>query len=304
MNFIDDDYQKIISDIINDTFYINSSIRGKLAGIRTYSEVLIRKILDIEPNSSLTLGNITYIPPRPNQSNPYRERGIEKLGRERFQYLVDIVERIKPLGNQGTHTQRIEEYTEAELNSVIDAMFDLLAFFFIEYFIKYSMTLDTQNEVLRDFSLLPPVIRYKTLKYLYEKDSSNIQVLNKYILAIIKYKDKNEAYTWLKKREKNIRAIDYLNDEEIKNYIVNHGVEIKPNIYALSIKFPEFDNMYDLLLDKINDSRTSINENGKMYKNFEQAISHYKDQKHSSTSQELKELHSIMDFVYLGRSSN
>lgn len=257
MSFIDDDYQKIISDIINDTFYINSSIGGKLAGIRKYSEVLIRKILDIEPNNSVTLGKIPY---------RYKEKGVEKLGEVRFQDLVGIVERIKPLGNAGTHTQRIEEYTEDELKSVIDALFDLLAFFFIEYFIKYPIDSNTKGHVLYHFSLLPPIIRYKTLLYHFDK-SPNEVIADKLSLAILKTFDKEHALAWL--------------------------IDNKEQFTSIEETF-----------EKINLVGNNIKQNGKPYETFEQAKTAFLNNKIDDRSPEIVELLSIIDFVYLGRNSN
>lgn len=73
----------------------------------------------------------------------------------------------------------------------------------------------------------------------------------------------------------------------------------------ITLNFDEYDNMYDLLLSKINDPRTSVNESGKMYKSFEEAVKHYKNYKKgnitTNSSEEMSELCSLMDFVYLGR---
>ena len=73
----------------------------------------------------------------------------------------------------------------------------------------------------------------------------------------------------------------------------------------ITLNFDEYDNMYDLLLSKINDPRTSVNESGKMYKSFEEAVEHYKNYKKenitSNSSEEMSALCSLMDFVYLGR---
>lgn len=74
---------------------------------------------------------------------------------------------------------------------------------------------------------------------------------------------------------------------------------------VVTLNFDAYDNMYDLLLSKINDPRTSVNESGKMYKSFEEAVEHYKNYKKeniaSTSSEEMATLCSLMDFVYLGR---
>ena len=50
------EYERMIGDLIHDTFYIERSKRGKISGIRQFSEVLVRKILNIGNNEQLTLG--------------------------------------------------------------------------------------------------------------------------------------------------------------------------------------------------------------------------------------------------------
>lgn len=84
-------------------------------------------------------------------------------------------------------------------------------------------------------------------------------------------------------------------------------VEVEPDVFrpVVTLNFDAYDNMYDLLLSKINDPRTSVNESGKMYKSFEEAVEHYKNYKKeniaSTSSEEMATLCSLMDFVYLGR---
>lgn len=170
-----------------------------------------------------------------------------------------------------------------------------------------QVNLYSSPEVLRLFSLLPPVIRYKTWKYLFEKDKNNIQVVDKLCLAIIKCYDKEMAFKWLEDNAETIKAIPYPDREEIDKYDSMHIVEVLPGTYVakITLNFDEYDNMYDLLLSKINDPRTSVNESGKMYKSFEEAVKHYKNYKKgnitTNSSEEMSELCSLMDFVYLGR---
>ena len=232
---------------------------------------------------------------------------MESLGEELSDSLIEILNRIKPLGNDGSHTQRTEEFSKEEVESVEDAILDLYALIFIKYFMDIQVNLYSSPEVLRLFSLLPPVIRYKTWKYLFEKDKNNIQVVDKLCLAIIKCYDKEMAYKWLEDNAETIKAIPYPDREEIDKYDSMHIVEVLPGTYVakITLNFDEYDNMYDLLLSKINDPRTSVNESGKMYKSFEEAVEHYKNYKKenitSNSSEEMSALCSLMDFVYLGR---
>ena len=232
---------------------------------------------------------------------------MESFGEELSNRLIEILNRIRPLGNKGSHTQRTEEFSKEEVESVEDAILDLYALIFIKYFMDIQVNLYSSPEVLRLFSLLPPVIRYKTWKYLFEKDKNNIQVVDKLCLAIIKCYDKEMAFKWLEDNAETIKAIPYPDREEIDKYDSMHIVEVLPGTYVakITLNFDEYNNMYDLLLSKINDPRTSVNESGKMYKSFEEAVKHYKNYKKgnitSNSSEEMSELCSLMDFVYLGR---
>ena len=94
---------------------------------------------------------------------------MESLDDELSNRLIEITRRINPLGSDGTHTQRTEEFSQVEIEHVEDAILDLYALIFIKYFMDIQVNLYSSPEVLRLFSLLPPVIRYKTWKYLFEK---------------------------------------------------------------------------------------------------------------------------------------
>ena len=215
--FDDNEYKDLIKNLLHDTQYIERSNMGKLAGLRQYAEVLVRKILDIGSNYELMLGQV-----RRNSRNSAVRSGMESLGEELSDSLIEILNRIKPLGNDGSHTQRTEEFSKEEVESVEDAILDLYALIFIKYFIDIQVNLYSSPEVLRLFSLLPPVIRYKTWKYLFEKDKNNIQVVDKLCLAIIKCYDKEMAYKWLEDNAETIKAIPYPDRDEIDKYDSMH----------------------------------------------------------------------------------
>ena len=177
-NFNIFEYEQMIGDLIHDTFYVGLTKRGKIKGIRQFSEVIVRKILNIGSDTHFTLGKAEHM------------EQFKKLSEDRKVYLKASIEKIRPLGNDGTHTQHTEEFSDAELNQVKDGLFDLYAYLFIDYFLKYPIELLSPQGVLYDFSLLPPIIRFKTLKYFYDKDA-NLQIANRYCLSIIKTYGKN-----------------------------------------------------------------------------------------------------------------
>ena len=55
-NFENSDYQILVEDLMRDIFYAESSNRNKIATIRQYAEVIVRKILDCEKNIQITIG--------------------------------------------------------------------------------------------------------------------------------------------------------------------------------------------------------------------------------------------------------
>ena len=109
-------------------------------------------------------------------------------------------------------------------------------------------------------------------------------------MSIIKLYDKPTAYKWLEDNCEAIKNIPYPTKSEVEKYDRIHSVEIAPGIYQaiVTLNFDQYSNMYDLLYSKISDARTSINESGKMYRSFEEAIIHYKQYK-SSIAQNISE---------------
>ena len=61
MKFRNEAYSDLVSDLILDAFYIDRPNRGKIASIRQFAEVVIRKILDLSENDKVTLGEKTIV---------------------------------------------------------------------------------------------------------------------------------------------------------------------------------------------------------------------------------------------------
>jgi len=180
-NFDDSEYAELIGNLLHDTNYVDISNMGKLSGLRKHAEVMVRKILNIGSDTKLMLGEV-----RNNSHNSAVNNGIQNLGAELSNKLIEIVNRINPLGSAGTHTQHTESFSDEEVEGVEDALLDLYALIFIRYFSDIQISIYSHPLILHAFSFLPPVIRYKTWCYLYEKDRNNIQVVNKLCLSIIK----------------------------------------------------------------------------------------------------------------------
>ena len=301
--FDDNEYTILIGNLLHDILYSQISNMGKMALLRKHAEVLVRKILDIGSSKQLTLGQIR----RKSNSPDVRDR-LFNLGDEISSKLIITVKKISDPGNKATHTQHTENFSDEDIECAEDAILDLYALLFIKYFLKIQVNIYSPPRVLHAFSLLPPIIRYKTWGYLFEKDKNNIQVVNKLCLSIIKVYNKQTAYKWIDDNSKLIKAIPYPTKPEIEKYNAMHEIEVCPGVRLLlaDMDFDKYDNLYDLLYEKIRAPETSANEAGKMYKNFEDAVEYYCKQKDNLAfggSKEVAELLSLMDFVYLGRKS-
>ena len=293
-------YSDLISDLLNDTKYRERSNRGKLSGLRGFAEVLARKFLNIGDNNKLMLGQIKI-----ESNNRAVARSLNHLDEELKNEFIRIVHKINIIVRESVHTQHVEKFSISEIESAEDAIFELYALMFIRYFQNIKISIFSDPLVLRLFSLIPPVIRYKTWNYLFQREKNNIQVVDKLCLSIIKLYDKKKAIEWLECNREIIKTITYPNKEDIEHYNRLHSFEVHPGEYKamVSLNFYEYDNMYDLLYAKIYDCRTSINESGNMYKNFEEAKEYFQKEikKYSDIIDE--EFLDLMEFVYIGRKS-
>jgi hypothetical protein len=302
-SFDDREYATLIENLLHDIHYINTSNMGKIGLLRRHTEVMVRKLLDIGNSEELVLGQI-----RMKSQNDAVMKGMGALGDELSAKLIEIVDCIRPLGNEGTHTKHTADFSDSDVAGFEDAILDLYALIFIRFFIDFQVGLFSSPLVLNAFSFLPPIIRYKTWSYLFKRDSQNIQIANRLCLSIIKAFDKERAYKWLDDNHEAIRAIPYPTDYERYQYVLTAGIEIEPGsgVYMVSLAFDDYENTLDLLHSKIADERTSINESGKMYATFEEALQYYRGYKinhFAANTKELEELYSLMDFVFLGRKS-
>jgi hypothetical protein len=278
-NFRDADYEAIIADILHDAFYIDSSIRGKIGKIRQYAEIFVRRILDYNEGKQLTLGS-----------------ALKPLEKE-DSFVHNAVNIIRCSGNDATHTQHLEQFEESELEKVMDAFFDVISYLFIAYFKKRPISYDTHPQVFQVFSQLPPNIRYKTLNYLFDKDPTNINIIDRLTLAIVKEFGKNQAKQWLESHRLSLEAIPYPDEKQKEIF----KAKMAPDLARVAISAIPFANAYNLCLNKIEKVGDYIDEHGTLYKTFEQAKKYYESLQHKDVPDDVRELLDIMDFVYLGR---
>lgn len=279
-NFNNFEYQCLVTDLIGDAFYTETSFRGKISIIRQYAEVIVRKILDIEPSKQLTLGQ-----------KEVRNK-IKSL--PNHEYLEAAIDVIRDKGNLSTHTQYLDNLSLEDFENIIDSLFNMLSFPLINYFEKYKF--GSRNDVMFSFSLLPPIIRYKVLMFLYQKDPNNISVIDKLVLSIMKAFNVSEASKWVEEKKDTLIKAKSISEEVFAEISKKQGTEI-----ALAI-LNSAPNMYQLCREKISQVGNVIESKGRLYSDFESALPYYKARGIITyDDSEGKEFNDIMDFLYLGR---
>ena len=222
---------------------------------------------------------------------------IDTLKNSKF--LKEALENIKQDGNKFTHTEYLGEVTSDEFDIIVDKLLDMLSFMLINYFETYEF--GSRNDVLQSFSLLPPIVRYKVLIFLYSKYPNNVHVIDKLALAIVKAFSREEAIRWIEEEKDNLINLDAMSDKEFVEIAKNKGIEIA-EIIRLSLPYK---NMYELCIDKIMKIGNEIDSKGRLYIDFESALPYYKQYRIiDDDNEEIKEFNDIMDFLYLGRKAN
>ncbi|SER86218.1 hypothetical protein SAMN04244573_04473 [Azotobacter beijerinckii] len=285
MKFKNQEYEELVRDLINDAFYIESrSNRGKISTIRQCAEVVIRKLLNSHNNNKITLGDFDVI------------RDLEAASSNN-KLLIKSVRKLQKLGNKCTHTQTPQPITDENVNDAVNALLNLYASLFVLYFKKFKF--GSNSEVLSAFSILPPIIRYIVLEELYKDDRSNISIIDKLSLVLLKAFDKDSAMKWIEKRKDELSNILPYTQEAIAKIESIYG---KSHAAAVIANAPE--SMYTLCLERLEQVSLVIDERGLLYNSFEQAKTLYLEKGIlPADSQEYRDFNDIMEFVYLGRKA-
>ena len=214
-------------------------------------------------------------------------------------FLKVALENFTQDGNYFTNTEYLGEVTSDEFDIIVDKLLDMLSFMLINYFETYEF--GSRNDVLQSFSLLPPIVRYKVLIFLYSKYPNNVHVIDKLALAIVKAFSREEAIRWIEEEKDNLINLDAMSDNGFVEIAKNKGIEIV-EIIRLSLPYK---NMYELCIDKIMKIGNEIDSKGRLYIDFESALPYYKQYRIiDDDNEEIKEFSDIMDFLYLGRKAN
>lgn len=281
-NFDNGAYSELVAELLNDAVYLKDrSRRGVISTVRQYAEVVVRRILDLAPDAHVTLGKSEVTSGLKAKSNN------SKL-------LMQAVENIRLVGNKCSHTQELGPITEDDIVSVFDSLFDVYAYLFVDFFSRHKF--GGNGALMSSFSILPPIIRYKALKSLYEADGNNISVIDKYSLCILKAVGVDEARAWVLERKEELLKVPAYTEEAIEEIRINCG-EAAANAYMHSTP-----NMYYCCMDRLCEVAVTISKNGVLYNDFESAMGLFKVKGFvQGDSVEVVSFNDLMQFVYLGR---
>lgn len=296
-SFKNHDYELILSDLIADIYYSNISIGSKIVLIRKLTELLARRFLDLGAGEIMNLGDITTH--EKNKKFKVTEQ-YNKVDKRLIKDFEETINRLRELGNRHTHTANKSSADIDELTRAEDSIWDLFSYLFVQYFLKYDLNLKSDKIVLSYFSLLPPEIRYRTLRKLISINGfDNIQLLDKFLLSIVKAKGIDEAKFWLYDNREKLQNMNYPSETEIAEYEEDFQPEVLP------LKLRKYSNSYELLTSVIKNPNVCSASNG-LYKNFEDAKKVYDifDLDHwIPESEEQKRFKDLINFCFIGRIS-
>lgn len=259
-NFRDEDYAYILGDCLHDIFYVDSSYRGKIAQMRVLSEIIVRKLIDFKPDEQLTIGDkevlkkvkaLTY--------GDHFKKCILAVKNDTTDYYA---------ANSCSHSKVRSQITQDDYTKIHDHLLDLISCLFIQFFSKHSF--GTNNQIVRCFSLLPPIIRYKVLCYLYSVDNNNKAVIDKLVLVILKEFGTEKATQWV---------------EDNKSHLITIPMLCSENMYEHSMK---------TISTKLKATYQTIEEAKAFF-------DHNKKPFVEDTDEEVREFAKLMEFFYTGR---
>ena len=276
-----DAYRDLINTIISDAFYTDGlSYDAKISQIRRFTEIILRRLLNYQTGSQLTVGDKRI------------SRKLEEVGFTETFFTESLKTIVKP-GNKRTHTQVLKVANEEDYQNVLQGLLNLYGYLFYKYFEKYKF--GSNLAVVTAFSILPPIIRHITLSQLIKDDSDNYLLAEKMLLATIKAYDAKTAREWLISQEEKMKGITIgLSEDEQKELIEKLGYDIANVI----IQSQDGKTAYDVLNDKLE----LMSEYKPIYTTFEEAVRYYKENGIvEGEEQDIKEFNDLMEFVYIGR---
>lgn len=257
-----EEYVSTIESIFSDLSIGELSIEAKSNQLRRYTEIVCRRLLDISNKKPLILS----IAKKDLQDRGYNE--------EFFQNALSVITKDQ---KQYAHTQKPMLLTNDLLEEKIDALFTIYGYLFYRFFLKHEF--GKNPDILTAFSILPPIIRYKTLSRLFEFTPNNTMVIDKLVLAILKAFDAEYALEWIEKNKELLMMLVIIQ-------------ELPMGLPALQ------NNMYNICMEKAYQMKRNYKH---PYTTFQEAKRYYNE--HGivqGESEEVIEFNSLMEFVYTG----
>lgn len=262
--YAEDKYVVSITDLFHDICINDLSFRGRTILVRSYVEIVVRKLLDYPNSKSVELG---------------KKHIQDLLDKHGFTepFFRDSLDFVRQRSNDTYHTKKPQPVTEADWHAIFDALLNIYSYLFIRFFKCY--TFGSNPAIVSKFSLLPPVIRRKVLEQLYEIEPRNTYIVEKLIMSIRKDTGMGDALNWIETNEENLKML------KIEPVILNGILVIPESNWFVkgSLQLQALANWKPL------------------YQTMQEAKSYYE---HSGilpeTTDENKEFNDLMQFVFLG----
>lgn len=289
MTTLPEKYTEVSEEILSDIFYLKGlSNRGRVTLIRQYTEILCRILLKINDHFHLGKFNKRFDEELPNAI----------LSNEIKSHIKNLVD----LGNAATHLDAglKETIDDSDCESALNSLNFVISYLFINYFSKYRF--GSKPEAQSIISLLPPFIRVTILDSLYKQDKSNISVIDKLFLALLKSEGEQIALNWLETEKSKLTILKCVSEDALDNL----RKQDYPDSCIEQIVNSAPDNMYILCLEKLEHLRQEYPGLIFPYYTFEEAKSIYLSQieKYKSNRDDaIQKLIALMDFVYVGRNN-
>lgn len=285
MNFQDNEYKELIEDVLYNISNESTSYRTKLALLRHYLEIIVRKLVDYSSSDAMTLNN--------NETKT-RLNNLQETHSITGNYLRKSIRKASEFLNKYSHTQHLLKATENDFIKAQELVTKVISGIFLIHFKKNKFGSNLYD--LSAFSILPPMVRFEVLNNLYESEKSNL-LIHKYVLSILKYKNKEEAIKFVNKNCEIFKKMQTIPEDGMLPDFLIKGLFLNGK--------PHF-NMYDHLIFAIHDVYKQRSKNEVyVYSSFEQALVTYKrvfsDKDKLESFKEAKELKKLIEFIFIGR---
>lgn len=290
MKYNDQEYKATINEFIGDIFYSNMSYSRKIGAIRQYTEVIVRRLIHSDTGKQITLGHHVT-------RDKLLKRGITE------DLFWNALDKINSDGSDRTHTQVTTVATEQDFNAIVDSLFDLYAYLFVDFFKHYGF--GKNEDIVNSFSILPPIIRYKALNELYSLYPDNTVIIDLLVLSMFKAIGSDKTEQWINQHKEHLENLHYednFTSDSFKKLIEEQGIEVANTIMGLMAEQQQ-ETMYQICEEKL--EKLCCSRWTPFYDSFETALAYYNQNGVvQGNTQEVKDFIALMNFVYMGRKED